>query len=71
MFKAPHKAIGVMLVPTSWGLGVWHRGNGGKTIVAIGPVRLVIWRHLGSWKWPGTRAERGLFTIKGGATRDN
>lgn len=40
--------IGLVLFPFSWHLGFWPREK--KTIFALGPLRLVIYRATGEWK---------------------
>jgi len=40
--------FGVVLFPFSWRVGIWRRHK--KSIVAIGPIRLVWHKLPGDWK---------------------
>lgn len=41
-------AFGLVIFPTSWRLGVWHRAK--KDILSIGPIRFVLYKAPGVWK---------------------
>lgn len=41
-------AFGIVIFPTSWHLGVWRREK--KDILAIGPLRFVLYKRPGAWK---------------------
>lgn len=41
-------AIGFVIFPSSWHLGVWHREK--KDILSIGPFRFVLYKRPGSWR---------------------
>lgn len=43
----------IVLIPSDWQFGSWHKPNGYRTkksIYAFGPFRFVIHRNLGAWK---------------------
>lgn len=42
------KAFGVVIFPLSWQLGIWNRPK--KSILAIGPLRFVVYHQPGDWK---------------------
>lgn len=42
------RGIGIAVIPMSWALGVWTKDK--ANILAIGPVRLVYYHGLGTWK---------------------
>lgn len=41
-------AVGFVIFPTSWRLGVWSRPK--KDILSIGPFRFVFYKAPGMWK---------------------
>lgn len=39
--------IGIVLFPLSWKLDFWPRDK--KDIIAVGPLRFVLYKHPGEW----------------------
>jgi len=43
-----HYGFGITLFPTSWAIGLWKKPH--KTLLSLGPIRLVFYRTQGEWK---------------------
>ncbi len=44
----PITAFGITLFPFDWHIGFWRKPH--KTLLSIGPIRLVSYRTQGKWK---------------------
>ncbi len=42
------KGYGITIIPGSWALGFWKKDH--KSLLSIGPIRLVKYLNLGGWK---------------------
>lgn len=40
--------IGITLIPMSWAFDYWDKGH--KKLLAIGPLRFVVYNNLPKWK---------------------
>jgi hypothetical protein len=41
-------ALGIVIFPSSWRLGLWRREK--KDIFSVGPIRFVLYKKPGEWK---------------------